>query len=132
MTPSALQALLDRVPELRATCGAPSGGNAWWKAELLACLDAIERLAKERGAARDEVDEERQRWQDASGLVSGGDPGGVTPEMLSRAMGKFYDLEAAARDLVGHEASMCVVTPPCGGCTACRFNAALDALPKEV
>lgn len=39
---------------------------------------------KRREALECAVEEERERWQDASGLERGGDPGGVTPEGLAK------------------------------------------------
>lgn len=36
-----------------------------------------------------------------------------------------------AQQMKDHESTWCLVTPPCGACTACLFNAALDALADE-
>ena len=44
----------------------------------------------------DEIDE----WKDASGLMAGGDPGGVTPELLREHQGMASDVIGAAESFV--------------------------------
>lgn len=100
-------------------------------AELHRQLNAL--LARALSAEQ-ERDDEREKWQDATGLVAGGDPGGVTPALLSSIMGRFYDLEDAARRLPYQPCFArfdAAANEPCGKCPACRFTAALAALPKE-
>jgi hypothetical protein len=91
------------------TCSAPPRGHTTRQHdyrrlqvdELRAVLDVVERLAaalkasEERARkAEDEEEELRElvaRYQEASGIDVGGDPGGVTPEILS----KFVQSEEA-------------------------------------
>lgn len=101
------------------------------QADLFRIRDIAGVWERRAGQLANEICEEREQWQDATGLTDGSDPGGVTPAMLSSVMGRFYDLEEASRALIGHEVTLCLVDPPCGNCDACRFGVAIAALPKE-
>lgn len=137
----------DNVPE-NAVCSC-------WAAQAIDDSGALAALSSDAGRGwlspseaaklreeRDEaVEEERQAWQEASGLVSGGDPGGVTTEMLARCMGKLYDLEAAARDVLAAKARVSDrLRAPRGAILDVEeltradeaLRAALAALPEEV
>jgi hypothetical protein len=44
--------------------------------------------------------DEECEWKEASGLMAGGDPGGVTPELLSEHQGMASEVIGAAESLV--------------------------------
>lgn len=104
--------------EARRLAGKP--GDTDLTSDLVAdLLDARETIS----ALQCEVMEEREEWQEATGLMCGDDPGGVTPESLRRHLHKLWELECAARVVDGGDL---------GGTALGRLRAALCALPKEM
>lgn len=62
------------------------GGVAW----LIAEVDKL----------RERIDEQKQEWQEATGLLNGGDPGGVTPEHLREYIGRADSLIRQCRHAI--------------------------------
>lgn len=78
-------------PYANGTLMAHSREDVKWLLDQLAAAEAV---ADDRSG--NDPDEEIERWQTASGLVCGGDPGGVTPEMLGDYIGRLQRVAAAA------------------------------------
>lgn len=64
--------------------------------------DCIECLKRNLCELHYQLDEEVEKWQMASGLMKGGDPGGVSPETLERHQEAASNVIREARDWLDH------------------------------
>jgi hypothetical protein len=101
--------------------------------DALALIAEVERLTGKVYDLETELvgwQDRESEWQTATGLTRGGDPGGVEPRHLQEHIMALSRLEQAARVMRRvHEG--CVMSPGCGSCNRCEFDAAVDALQPD-
>ena len=86
-------------------------GNLCAACEARTLRAELAKVTAERDALLDAADERDAEWQEATGIICGGDPGGVTPEGLRRFTQREADANRCAVQSAFYEGRRSVMAP---------------------